>query len=343
MNLTYPRRVYTEFVTPLQHLKKLSSMLGGPNIFVKRDDLLGLTGGGNKTRKLEFLVADALKQGADTLITTGGVQSNHCRMTLAAAVKEGLKCRLIIEERNHKYNPQDNGNVFLFNLLGAEQIKVVPDGTDVAKEMEIVNEELKKDGRKGYIVAEGGGNDLGALGYVNGAQEILKQASEMGISLDHIVTPSGSGGTHAGLVTGFYASGSGIPVTGINVRRKKAAQEEKVYNIVKLARQRIDFNEEIPREAVKCFDEYLGPGYAIPTDKTFEAIHLLAQTEGLLLDPVYTGKTMAGIIGLVEKGYFEGQKNVLFLHTGGTPCIYANTSTILEHNHSYVETLVESR
>ncbi|MFS1514740.1 D-cysteine desulfhydrase [Chengkuizengella sp. SCS-71B] len=338
MDLTaYPRRIYTDFATPIQHLEKLSNMLGGPNIYVKRDDLLGLTGGGNKTRKLEFLVADALKQDVDTLITTGGVQSNHCRMTLAAAVKEGLKCRLVIEERNHLYNPKENGNVFLYNLLGAEQIKVVPDGTDVVKEMEIVNEELNKEGRKGYIVAEGGGNDLGALGYVSGSQEILKQTSEMGISLDHIISPSGSGGTHAGLVTGFCASGIGIPVTGINVRRDKAAQEEKVYNIVNLARQRIGFNEEIPKETVKNFDDYLGPGYAIPTDKTFEAIQLLAQTEGILLDPVYTGKTMAGLIDLVQKGYFEGQKNILFLHTGGTPSIYANASNILEHSNLYLD------
>lgn len=334
MKLTQlPRRKYTEYETPIQLLKHLTDYLGGPNIYIKRDDLLGLTGGGNKTRKLEFLVADALNKGADTLITCGAVQSNHCRLTLAAAIKEGLKCRLVLAERNRNYDPDANGNNFLFRLLGVEKTKIVSNSADLAKEMEIVKEELTLDGREGYIVAEGGGNKIGALGYVVGAQEILKQAQKMEIDFNHIVVASGSGGTHAGLVTGLSSNNCSIPVTGINVRRNKEPQEEKVYGIVKQAIALINLKRDIPKNKVTCFDDYLGPGYAIPTKEVFEAIHLLAETEGILLDPVYTGKSMAGLIDLVKKGYFSNQDNILYIHTGGTPSLFANTTAILEKKY----------
>ncbi|NBI27908.1 D-cysteate sulfo-lyase [Chengkuizengella marina] len=333
MNLQhFPRRIYTEYNTPIQPLRHLSKILGGPNIYIKRDDLLGLTGGGNKTRKLEFLVAHALEQGADTLITTGAVQSNHCRLTLAAAVKEGLKCRLLFEERNRKYDPNGNGNLFLDRLMGVEKIKVVPDGTDVVSEMDIMKQELESEGRKGYIVAEGGGNDIGAMGYVNCVHEILEQSQEMEIQFDHIVTASGSGGTHSGLVAGIHDSTVNIPVTGINVRRGKFQQEQKVYGIIRNLVDRLDLHDDVPREAVHCLDDYIGPGYALPSEDTIAAIQLLAQKEGILLDPVYTGKVMAGLIGLVKEGYFSHDSNILFLHTGGTPAIYEFKSTILNQH-----------
>ncbi|MDP5274157.1 D-cysteine desulfhydrase [Chengkuizengella axinellae] len=335
MNLQeFPRQIYTEFKTPIQPLCHLSKRLGGPNIYVKRDDLLGLTGGGNKTRKLEFLVADALKQGADTLITTGAVQSNHCRLTLAAAVKEGLRCRLLLEERNRKYNPNANGNHFLFELMDVEQLKVVPDGTDVVKEMEAMKQELELEGRNGYIVAEGGGNDIGAMGYMNCSYEILEQSDEMDLKFDHIVTASGSGGTHAGLVAGIHTSKADVSITGINVRRSKLQQEEKVYGIIKNLSNRLILQDIIPRKTVQCFDDYIGPGYALPSEETINAIQLLAQTEGILLDPVYTGKVMAGLIGLVKKGYFSKEDKVLFIHTGGTPAIYEYASTILNKENN---------
>ena len=190
-----PRRRYTLGPTPLEFLSRLTEHLGGPQIYIKRDDLLGLASGGNKTRKLEFLIADALNQGADTIITTGAVQSNHCRLTLAAAVKEGLRCRLVLEERvEGSYHPQASGNNLLFKLLGAEEITVVPGGTDLAEAMKSVAEDVINGGGKPYIVPGGGSNALGALGYVSCAEEILTQSFEMSLPIDHVVCASGSGG-----------------------------------------------------------------------------------------------------------------------------------------------------
>lgn len=329
MNLArFPRRRYTEGQTPLEFLPRLSAALGGPAVYIKRDDLLGLASGGNKTRKLEFLVADALAQGADTLVTCGAVQSNHCRLTLAAAVKEGLKCRLVLEERvPGSYKPQGSGNNFLFHLLGVESVKVVPGGSDMLKEMENVAAELAAAGRKGYIIPGGGSNEIGATGYVACAEEILAQSFDKGISFDYIVTTSGSAGTHAGLVTGFYGNNTNIPVIGINISRKQDVQTELVYNLVQATAKRVGLAQPIPRDAVKCLDEYVGPGYSLPTAEMVEAVGMVARLEGILLDPVYTGKAMAGLIGLIRKGYFKKSDKVLFVHTGGSPALYAYAET----------------
>jgi len=325
MNLAkFPRRRYTEGQTPIEKLTRLSAELGGPTIYVKRDDLLGLMGGGNKTRKLEFLVADALSQGADTLITCGAVQSNHCRLTLAAAVKEGMKCRLVLEERvEGSYNPEASGNNFLFRLLGVEKIKVVPGGSNMMKEMQDVADDVAAEERKAYIIPGGGSTPVGATGYVACAEEILAQAFEKGLNIDHIVCASGSAGTHAGLVAGFYGNNSNIPVIGVNVSRTKNEQEELVYDLVQSTAAHVVIKSSIPREAVVCFDEYVGPGYSLPTPEMVEAVRMLAMTEGILLDPVYTGKAMSGLIDLIRKGYFSKDENVLFVHTGGSPAIYA--------------------
>ncbi len=329
MNLArFPRRRYTEGQTPLEFLPRLSAALGGPAVYIKRDDLLGLASGGNKTRKLEFLVADALAQGADTLVTCGAVQSNHCRLTLAAAVKEGLKCRLVLEERvAGSYKPQGSGNNFLFHLLGVEAVKVVPGGSDMLKEMDKVAAELAAAGRKGYIIPGGGSNEIGATGYVACAEEILAQSFDKGVSFDYIVTTSGSAGTHAGLLTGFYGNNTNIPVIGINISRKQDVQTELVYNLVQATARRVGLRLPIPREAVSCIDEYVGPGYSLPTAEMVEAVEMVARLEGILLDPVYTGKAMAGLIGLIRKGYFKKSDNVLFVHTGGSPALYAYTDT----------------
>ncbi len=329
MNLArFPRRRYTEGQTPLEFLPRLSAALGGPAVYIKRDDLLGLASGGNKTRKLEFLVADALAQGADTLVTCGAVQSNHCRLTLAAAVKEGLKCRLVLEERvAGSYKPQGSGNNFLFHLLGVEAVKVVPGGSDMLKEMDKVAAELAAAGRKGYIIPGGGSNEIGATGYVACAEEILAQSFDKGVSFDYIVTTSGSAGTHAGLLTGFYGNNTSIPVIGINISRKQDVQTELVYNLVQATARRVGLRLPIPREAVSCIDEYVGPGYSLPTAEMVEAVEMVARLEGILLDPVYTGKAMAGLIGLIRKGYFKKSDNVLFVHTGGSPALYAYTDT----------------
>jgi D-cysteine desulfhydrase len=325
MNLVkFPRRRYTEGQTPIEKLTRLSAELGGPTIYVKRDDLLGLMGGGNKTRKLEFLVADALSQGADTLITCGAVQSNHCRLTLAAAVKEGMKCRLVLEERvEGSYNPEASGNNFLFRLLGVEKIKVVPGGSNMMKEMQDAADDVAAEERKAYIIPGGGSTPIGATGYVACAEEILAQSFEKGLNIDHIVCASGSAGTHAGLVAGFYGNNSNIPVIGVNVSRTKNEQEELVYDLVQSTAAHVGIKSSIPREAVVCFDEYVGPGYSLPTPEMVEAVRMLAMTEGILIDPVYTGKAMSGLIDLIRKGYFSKDENVLFVHTGGSPAIYA--------------------
>ena len=325
MNLVkFPRRRYTEGQTPIEKLTRLSAELGGPTIYVKRDDLLGLMGGGNKTRKLEFLVADALSQGADTLITCGAVQSNHCRLTLAAAVKEGMKCRLVLEERvEGSYNPEASGNNFLFRLLGVEKIKVVPGGSNMMKEMQDAADDVAAEERKAYIIPGGGSTPIGATGYVACAEEILAQAFEKVLNIDHIVCASGSAGTHAGLVAGFYGNNSNIPVIGVNVSRTKNEQEELVYDLVQSTAAHVGIKSSIPREAVVCFDEYVGPGYSLPTPEMVEAVRMLAMTEGILIDPVYTGKAMSGLIDLIRKGYFSKDENVLFVHTGGSPAIYA--------------------
>ncbi|WP_088070144.1 D-cysteate sulfo-lyase [Gottfriedia luciferensis] len=332
MNLAqFPRKRYTPTNTPIEKLHHFSEVLGGPSIYIKRDDLLGLTAGGNKTRKLEFLVADALEKGADTLITCGGIQSNHCRLTLAAAVKEKMKCILVLEEGLlTNSEPDFNGNYFLYHLLGAEKVIVVPNGTDLMKEMEKIAQEVKEEGNKPYLIPVGGSNEIGATGYAACAQEILAQSFDQGVNLNAVVCVSGSGGMHAGLVAGFYGNHSNIPVIGINVSRGKTEQEEKVFQIVKETSVHIGIPNEIPRDAVTCFDEYVGPGYAIPTPEMVEAVKLMARTEGILLDPVYTGKAAAGLIDLIKKGYFKPDDNILFVHSGGSTALYANTSLFNE-------------
>jgi len=332
MNLAqFPRRRYTEGKTPIEKLSNLSKLLDGPTIYVKRDDLLGLTAGGNKTRKLEFLVADALAQGCDTLITCGAVQSNHCRLTLSAAVKEGLKCQLVLEERvPGSYAPDKSGNNFLFRLMNVEKITVVPGGSDMMLEMQKVADTLSAEGRKAYIVPGGGSNPLGATGYVACAEEILSQLFDIGLNIDRVVCPSGSAGTHAGLVTGFVGNSTNIPVIGINVSRSKKVQESIVLDLVHRTFDHFKVEFSVSENAVQCFDEYVGPGYSLPTPAMAEAVRLFAQTEGILLDPVYTGKAAAGLIDLIRKGTLKKGESVLFVHTGGSPALYAYLNDILE-------------
>ena len=326
----FPRRRYTEGWTPIEKLERLSRLLGGPDIYMKRDDLLGLAGGGNKTRKLEFLVADAMAKGYDTLVTVGAVQSNHCRLTLAAAVKEGLKCRLVLEERVPKsYSPNASGNNFLYRLLGVEKVAVVPGGTDVAGAMQQVADEVAGLGRKAYVIPGGGSNPLGALGYVACAEEILAQTFDLGLRLDAIVCASGSAGTHAGLIVGLVGNNSQIPLLGINVRRTRAEQEPNVHKLAQATAALLGLKDGIPREAIEALGDWVGPGYSLPTPSMVEAVQMLARVEGILLDPVYTGKTMAGLIALIRQGRFKKGQQVLFVHTGGSPAIYAYQDVLL--------------
>ena len=333
MNLAkFPRRRYTPGPTPIERLSRLTEALGGPEIYMKRDDMLGLAAGGNKTRKLEFLMADALAQGADVVITCGAVQSNHCRLTLAACVKEGIACHLVLEERvPGSYNPDASGNNFLFRLLGVRGITVVPTGTDMEATMASVAEQLRHEGLRPYIIPGGGSNEIGSLGYMACADEILAQSFDMGVDFDAVVCASGSGGTHSGLLCGMWGTNAKIPIVGINVRYPKARQEETIYNLANRERQHVGIEEEIPRSAVVCFDEYVGPGYSLPTPEMVEAVELTARTESILLDPVYTGKAMAGLIGLIRKGHFDREAKVLFVHTGGSPALYAYTPLFFDH------------
>ena len=319
----FPRRRYTPAPTALERLERLSAHLAGPEIWIKRDDQTGLTGGGNKTRKLEFLVADALAKGADTLITQGAVQSNHCRLTLAAAVREGLKCRLVLEQRvAGSYRPDASGNNFLFDLLGVEAVTVVEAGTDMNAAMDKIADELAGQGRCGYVIPGGGSNPLGALGYVACAEEILAQSFDMGVVFDHVVCASGSAGTHAGLLVGLLGCNAQLPLVGINVRRPQPEQEVNVHALAERTAALLNLSP-VPREAVVALDRWVGPGYSLPTDEMVEVVRLLARLEGVLLDPVYTGKAMAGLIGLVRERAFRPGERVLFVHTGGSPALYA--------------------
>lgn len=325
MNLAqFPRKRYTSYKTPLEFLPNFTKALGGPNIYIKRDDLLGLTFGGNKTRKLEFLMADALSQGADTILTCGAIQSNHCRLTLAASIKEGLKCQLVLEERiANSYDPNASGNNYLYNLLGVEDIRVVPGGSNMMGELEKLAQELKAQGRKPYIIPGGGSNALGALGYVACAEEILEQMFDMGVSFDYIVTASGSAGTHAGLISGLKGNNAHIPLTGISVSKKSEPQSTNVYNLAVKVCEKLKIENPVKKEDIVVFDEYVGPGYGHPTQGMVDAVQLLARTEGILTDPVYSGKALDGMIDLIKKGYFKDAKNILFVHTGGAPTLYA--------------------
>jgi D-cysteine desulfhydrase len=326
----FPRRRYTPHPTPLEPLPALSRALGGPELWIKRDDLLGLAAGGNKTRKLEFLVADALAQGADTLITVGAVQSNHCRLTLAAAAREGLKCQLVLEERvPGSYRPDASGNHFLFQLLGAERLEVVAGGSDLAAAMQRLADDLAAVGRRAYLIPGGGSNALGALGYVACAEEVMQQSFEQGVAFDRMVAASGSGGTHAGLLAGLHGVNANLPLTGVSVRAARAPQEEKIHALAQGVADLLGIAAPVPRAAVEVVDDFVGPGYSLPTAAMVEAVQLFARHEGVLLDPVYTGKTAAGLIALVRSGRFAAGERVLFLHTGGAPALYAYQDVVL--------------
>ena len=325
----FPRRRYTPFHTPIQKLERLSAHLGGHiNLYMKRDDLLGLAGGGNKTRKLEFLMADALSKGADTIITCGAVQSNHCRLTLAASTLEGLKCQLVLEQRvPNSYNPQATGNNMLFNIMGVEAVHVVEGGVNLMAKMEEVADALRAQGRKPYIIPGGGSNDIGGLGYVSCAQEMLMQLHDMDVNMDAIVTTSGSAGTHAGILAGILATSAHIPVVGIGINRKKEAQTQAVYDLTCKLAAKIGMTEAVKMEDVIVFDDYVGEGYSRVTPGMVEATRLLARVEAILMDPVYTGKAMDGMLDLIGKDYFKAGSNVLFLHTGGSPALFAYPDT----------------
>ncbi|MGZ8370201.1 MAG: D-cysteate sulfo-lyase [Caulobacteraceae bacterium] len=321
----FPRIKLANLPTPLEPCAQLGGELG-LDLWIKRDDCTGLAGGGNKTRKLEFLLAEALQQGADTLITQGAVQSNHVRQTAAAAARFGLQCEVILEERTGSKATDyvENGNVLLDRLLGAK-ITRVPAGTDMNAALEATAELVRRRDGVPYIIPGGGSNAIGALGYADCARELVQQADEMGVVIDRIVTATGSAGTHAGLVAGLAVIGADIPVLGIGVRAPEPVQEA---NVRKLARETcalLGHEERFRDELVVADCDYVGEGYGLIDQGVIDAVAMMARTEGVLLDPVYTGKAMKGLIALRAAGEFEGE-TVVFLHTGGAQGLFGYQS-----------------
>jgi L-cysteate sulfo-lyase len=319
----FPRVRLGHFPTPLEPLDNLSKLLGGPRLWVKRDDCTGLSTGGNKTRKLEFLMAEALQQKADVVITQGATQSNHARQTAAAAVKLGMHCHVLLEDRTGYTAPDytEGGNVLLDRLHGAT-VERRPGGSNMQAEMEAVAERLRQQGRRPYVMPGGGSTPLGAIGYANAALELVQQSAEQGLRIDALVHATGSAGTQAGLVAGLQALNSPMRLLGIGVRAPREKQESMVYDLACRTWALLGVRGELPRASVEANCDYVGGGYGVPTPGMVEAVTLLARTEGLLLDPVYSGKGMAGLIDLVRKGHFRAGQNVVFLHTGGSVALF---------------------
>ena len=309
------------FPTPIEHLKNVSQHLDGPNIFIKRDDCTGLATGGNKTRKLEFLIPDAIKNKAELIVTVGAIQSNHARQTAAACSLKGLKCLIILEQRLK--DPPDaymnSGNVFLNKLLGAE-VMLCPKDQDILEYSTKVVEDIKSKGTNVYFIPGGGSNSIGALGYVECFKEILEKNSKYNFT--HIIHATGSSGTQAGLLAGKKYFQSQLQIIGISVRYEKKIQEEKVYNEAKKVCEKLKC-DVLDRSEVVAYDDYIGSGYGEPTDGMIEATNLLAKKEAILLDPVYSGKGFAGLIGLINQKKFTKEDNILFIHTGGAVSLSA--------------------
>jgi L-cysteate sulfo-lyase len=323
----FPRWRVAHLPTALEPMDRLSAELGGPRIWIKRDDCTGMSTGGNKTRKLEFLMAEALEQGADLVITQGATQSNHARQTAACAAKLGMDCRILLEDRTGSKDPayNYNGNVFLDTLHGATTERR-PAGGDMNAEMEIVADQFRAKGRKVYTIPGGGSNPTGALGYANCAMELVTQADNMGLRIDRLIHATGSAGTQAGLIVGLKAINAQIPLLGIGVRAPRPKQEENVYNLAVATAEKLGCPGVVQREDVVANTDYVGEGYGIPTDDGIAAIELFARLEGILLDPVYSGKGAAGLIDLTRKGTFSGDENIVFLHTGGSTALFGYNS-----------------
>ncbi len=325
-----PRAHLGRWPTPLEECPRLSAVLGGPHIWVKRDDLTTLGLGGNKVRKLEFLLGDAIRQGADTIITVGAIQSNHARLTAAACRYLGLDVVLILADEalaggaGPPSPPQ--GNLLLDRLFGAELV-FVPEDTDEAIDAAFAEtaERLRRRGRHPYIVPMGGSNAVGTLGYVSAAFEIADQAKAEDVSFDHIFVTTGSCGTHAGLHLGAAIALPRAQVHGVTVSRDPGPQAERVGRLAAEAAALLGVDPaSLPAPTVH--GGYVGEGYAIATPAGWEAIIAAARTEALVLDPVYTGKTMSGLIGLIREGKFPTTSKVLFVHTGGWPGLLAQAS-----------------
>lgn len=311
-----PRLNIAVLPTPVESLPRLSKLLKGPEIFVKRDDLTGLAFGGNKTRKLEFLTAEAREQSARTLITAGSVQSNHCRQTAAAAARYGFECILVL---TGEFPGKPSANLLLDRLFGAEIISV----PDRSERDIILNETFKKavsEGKKPYLVPYGGSSPTGVLGYAFAVQELAEQQ----VKPDWIIFGSSSGGTHAGLILGKHLFGYKSKILGISIDESASWLKSHVSVLASDASEKLGRRIDFTDDEVLASDDYCKAGYGALTDKEKEAIKIFAENEGLLLDPVYTGRAAAGMIDLINKGFFGREESILFLHTGGQPALFSD-------------------
>jgi len=310
-----PRLNFAHLPTPVEAMPRLSAALKGPRLLVKRDDQTGLAFGGNKTRKLEYLLAEARQEGADTIISAGAVQSNHCRQTAAAAARFGMKCILVLF--GDPPDPPD-GNHLLHYLLGAEV--VFSPREQIETKLNDVYNQAQSAGRKPYLIPYGGSNPTGALGYVTAMLELADQK----INPDWIVFPSSSGGTQAGMLVGARQTGFSGKILGISVDEPAEILTARVADLAAATALSIGEDWDFPKDEVSVNDHYIGAGYAVMDNPEIEAIYLFAQKEALILDPVYTGRAAAGMIDLIHQGFFEDTETVLFWHTGGGPALFAN-------------------
>ncbi|HLX45757.1 MAG TPA: D-cysteine desulfhydrase family protein [Bryobacteraceae bacterium] len=323
--------------TPLQELVNLRTALGGaeacPCILMKRDDLTGLALGGNKARKLEFLVGDAISQAATVLVTSGAVQSNHARMTASAARAAGMKAALVLTS-DHEHPPVQ-GNLLLDKLLGAE-IHFIPANTDPrlatgdqeAIKIAQVVEDLRQRGERPYLIPVGGSSSVGALGYVAGTLELVSQLFDMRKAPNRLYYANGSRGTQAGLVLGAKLHGAPYKIHGIAVSGGEPEKTGRALRIANGAAELLGVADRVSAEDFLNDESYIGPGYGIATPECLEAIHLLARAEGILLDPVYTGKAMAGMIDHIRRGVIAPDSTIIFLHTGGAPALFAHADRL---------------
>lgn len=302
--------------TKIEKLEKLSQKLGGPNIYIKRDDQTGSEISGNKIRKLEFSIKEAIDQGCDTLITCGGIQSNHCRATAAVAAKLSLKSCLVLKGSS---DVECDGNLFLDKLLGAEIHFITPDEYK-DRRMEIMEQikiEMKEKGFKPYIIPEGASNGIGSFGYYKAMEEIMAQEKELGVHFDGIVIATGSGGTYSGLLLASKILNYTGQVYGVNVCDNEELFKSRIYEILNESTNYLNVNLSFSKDEIHIIDGYVGKGYALSRKEELEFIHEFAKLEGIILDPVYTGKAMYGLTEEIKKGSFSQYKNLLFIHTGG--------------------------
>ena len=320
-----PRIRLADLPTPLEVLPRLTKALGGPRLYIKRDDQTGLAGGGNKARKLEFSVAEALRQGADTLITVGGVQSNHCRQTAAAAARCGLRCVVVLRGHAPKAS---NGNLLLDYLLGA-QVVFSGDRTREAVAEDVAKEQ-RAAGHRPHLIPVGASNEIGAVGFVAAIEELVRQLKEQRLNVDRVVVASSSFGTQAGLCVGAKAIGFTPQIAAIAIDSSRADLQKGVAELSVATVRRLGLQLTVTPDEVVAYDGYLGAGYAIMGEPEKEAISLMARTEGILLDPVYTGRAMAGLIDLIRKREFGKDETIVFWHTGGSAALFAYAEQLLE-------------